>query len=129
MKIVFPTQEDRQLESSVHGHYGSAEKFILVDSESGATETLVNQDRDHIHGQCQPLKAIGERRIDAVVVGGIGRGALNKLKAAGITVYRAVEGNVAENLALVKAAKLPQFDPAQTCAGHQHGVQIGGCAH
>jgi hypothetical protein len=29
---------------------------------------------------------------------------------------------------MIKAGKLPVFDPGQVC-GHHHGVQIGGCTH
>jgi predicted Fe-Mo cluster-binding NifX family protein len=61
-----------------------------------------------------------------VAVGGIGMGALMKLQAQGITVYRAVEGTVKDNLAMLKEGKLPVFSSDWTCAGHGHA---GGCAH
>jgi predicted Fe-Mo cluster-binding NifX family protein len=60
------------------------------------------------------------------VVGGIGGGALRQLNAAGVQAYRAVEGTVAENLALIRAERLPTFTPAHTCAGHSRD---GGCSH
>jgi predicted Fe-Mo cluster-binding NifX family protein len=64
--------------------------------------------------------------VDAVVVGGIGGGALMKLLAAGINVYRAVEGTVSDNLNLIQSEHLPQFTMNMSCAGHHEG---GGCAH
>ena len=57
MKIAFPTQKDVGLESEVYGHFGSANLFIIVDSETGAVSSTGNPDQDHIHGRCQPLKA------------------------------------------------------------------------
>ena len=126
MKIAFPTQEDRGLESPVYGHFGSAPFFVIVDDETGALESVSNLDLDHVHGNCQPLKAIGRARVDAVVVGGIGAGALNGLLSAGIRTFRAVEGTVAENLDLVRRGSLPQFTLNQTCGGHGSG---GTCAH
>lgn len=126
MKIAFPTQEEKGLESLVYGHFGSARRFILVDRDKGSFETIDNRDSEHEHGQCQPLQALGGGRVDAVVVGGIGAGALARLNAAGITVYRAVEGSVAENLKLIDAGFLPVFMLDQTCAGHGAG---GGCVH
>lgn len=126
MKIAFPTQEAKGLESSIHGHFGSARFFILVDTEKADPETLHNQDLNHAHGQCQPLAALGGRKADAIVVGGIGGGALRKLNNEGITVYRAVQGTVADNLELLTAGKLSQFTMDQTCAGHS---AIGGCGH
>jgi len=126
MRIAFPTQENRGAESVVYSHFGSASHFIIVDREKGSFEALDNRDRDHEHGHCQPLNALGGGRVDAVVVGGIGAGALARLNSAGVTVYRAVEGSVAENLKLIEAGFLPVFKLDQTCAGHGAG---GGCVH
>ena len=126
MKIAFPTQENKGLESAVYSHFGSAPVFIMVDVESGRMEVLHNQDLGHEHGNCQPLAALGGAPVDAVVVGGIGGGALKKLADTGIKTYRAVEGTVSENLSLIKADKLPVFAMDQTCRGHQG---IGECVH
>jgi predicted Fe-Mo cluster-binding NifX family protein len=85
-----------------------------------------NTDSHHEKGQCRPTQALGGETVDAVVVGGIGGGALQKLQAEGIKVFRAVAGDVAENLELVKSGKLPEFVMDMTCAGHRIG---GGCHH
>ena len=87
MRIAFPSQEDRGTDSPVYGHFGSAHYFIVVESDNGTCETIVNPDRDHLHGHCQPLSAFADSAVDAVVVGGIGGGALRKLNAAGIQAY------------------------------------------
>jgi len=127
MKIAFPTMEDNGLNSQVYGHFGSAAAFVVVDTEdTGQARQIENADRDHLHGQCQPLAALGGESVQAVVVGGIGGGALRKLNHAGITVYRAVEGSVAENLTLIQRNQLPEFTPQHTCGGHRGN---GGCAH
>ncbi|MGD9363722.1 MAG: NifB/NifX family molybdenum-iron cluster-binding protein, partial [Desulfobacterales bacterium] len=86
-----------------------------------------NHDLNHAHGKCQPLVALGGKTVDAVVVGGIGGGALKKLTEEGVKTYRAVEGTVSENLSLIKDGKLPEFTLDHTCKGHQHG--IGECVH
>jgi len=126
MKIAFPTQEDRGIKSKVYGHFGSANFFVIADTESDDIETIVNHDLNHTHSNCQPMTALGGNKVNAVIVGGIGAGALRKLSEAGVTTYRAAEGTVAENLLLVKADKLPNFTMDQTCS-HQHG--IGDCSH
>jgi predicted Fe-Mo cluster-binding NifX family protein len=118
MKIAFPTENNKGMDSLVFGHFGSAPFFIVVDSLALTTESIPNADLHHQHGQCQPLAALNGRTVDAVVVGGIGAGALNKLQAAGIRVYRGVEGSVSENLHLIQAGKLAEFDRSLTCAGH-----------
>jgi len=125
MKICFPTANLEGLESQVYGHFGSAPGFVIVDTETRATEEISNNDLHHAHGMCQPLKALEGRKVDAVAVGGIGMGALTKLQAQGIRVYRGAEGTVAENIDLFLKEKLPEFDAENTCAGHAGG----GCAH
>jgi predicted Fe-Mo cluster-binding NifX family protein len=126
MKIAFPSLSNMGLLSAVHGHFGSAPFFIVVDADGDDVAVLDNHDLNHAHDKCQPLAALGGQTVDAVAVGGIGGGALKKLTAAGITIYRAVEGTVAENLELVKSGKLPEFDPFHTCAGHTGDA---GCSH
>ena len=126
MRIAFPAKENKGLESPVYSHFGSAPVFVVVDAENDGFEILDNQDLGHEHGNCQPLAALGGTPVDAVVVGGIGGGALKKLAHAGIKTYRAVEGSVSENLSLIKADKLPLFAMDETCRGHQG---IGDCVH
>jgi predicted Fe-Mo cluster-binding NifX family protein len=126
MVVAFPVMEDRGLESAVHDHFGSARYFVLADTVDNTATTHINPDQNHRHGQCQPLLALGVRGAEAVVVGGIGRGALSKLAAGGIKAFRAVEGTVLENLDLIRGGHLPEFEPNQTCTGHTPG---GGCMH
>ena len=124
MKICFPAESLQGLNSKLYGHFGSAPGFVLVDTESKGIEEIGNNDLHHAHGMCQPLKALGNREVDAIVVGGIGRGALMKLNSEGIRVYRGLEGTVGENIQHILNGKLPEFDASQTCGGHG-----GGCAH
>ena len=59
--------------------------------------------------------------VDALVVGGIGRGALNKLAAAGVQVFMAAAPTVGETVAAYKAGTLAAVDPEHACAHHGHG--------
>lgn len=126
MKVAFPTQESNGLNSIVFDHFGSAKIFVIVETNDGSIDTVFNQNLNHQHGHCQPMVALGGNHIDAVVVGGIGRGALRKLNAEGKKVFRAAEGSVKENLELIQSNKLPEITLDQTCTGHN---DIGGCAH
>jgi len=109
MRIAFPIDENKGVDSTVHGHFGSAPLFVFLNLELDTVEIVENPDQDHQHGACNPMAALGGRKVDGVVVGGIGGGALKKLKDGGIVVYRAVEGSVAENAHLIKSGKLPEF--------------------
>lgn len=127
MKIALPTRENKGMDSPVYGHFGSAPYFVIVDTGENSLEVVANGNREHLHGQCQPLAALGGKAVEAVVAGGIGPGALSGLRAAGIRVFRGVEGTVRENLTLLQAGRLPEFAADHVCA-HHHGTQ-GGCAH
>ncbi len=126
MKIAFPVQDDKGMESQVYSHFGSARLFIVIETDNDAVAIVANQDLGHQHGKCKPLDALGGHLVDAVVVGGIGGGALRALNSAGIKVYRAVEGSIQENLELSKRGVLPEFTMEHTCAGH--GTD-GECIH
>ena len=128
MKICFPVAENQGLESEVYGHFGSAPQFLVVDTETREIKVLNNGDEHHAHGACQPLKALGGQEIDAVVVGGIGGGALMGLNRAGLAVYKAEGLTIADNLTCFAQDELPILTPGQTCGGHGHG-HGGGCHH
>jgi predicted Fe-Mo cluster-binding NifX family protein len=72
------------------------------------------------------LKALNGRQVDAIIVGGIGGGALRKLLLEGIKVYRAAQDSVQDNLELLTSGKLSVFTTDQTCAGHGIGDR---CPH
>jgi predicted Fe-Mo cluster-binding NifX family protein len=126
MKICIPVAEDRGLESLVYGHFGSAPTFVLVDSDTMSVESLDNRDQVHAHGQCSPLKALAGARPEAVVVGGIGAGALLGLHNAGIRVYQAAGKTVAEVISLLKQGGLKGIELEHACGGHGEG---SGCHH
>lgn len=126
MKVGFAAQSNEGVESKIFNHFGSAPAFIVVDTEDKGVVTVNNKDLHHVHGACNPLKALGGNSVDAMIVGGIGAGALMKLQSEGIRVYRGVEGNVRENLELLKSGKLPEFFDNMTCSGHKNGHE---CAH
>ncbi len=129
MKICFPVVEDQGLESEVYGHFGSAPLFIVVNTETKEIKALNNGDEHHEHGACQPLKALGGQDVDAIVVGGIGGGALMGLNRAGLVVYQAQGLTISDNITCLIQAGLPVLTPAQTCGGHAHGHGHGGGCH
>ncbi|MBZ0155002.1 MAG: diguanylate cyclase [Alphaproteobacteria bacterium] len=126
MKVCFPVQEDEGMESMVYGHFGSAPMFVMVDTATRDTLTIINRDQHHAHGACNPLKALDSHKVDAVIVGGIGGGALTRLNQSGIRVFQAGAARIKENMDMFLAMQLPEYTLRQSCGGHAQG---GGCAH
>lgn len=119
-KICFPVVNNQGMDSDVYEHFGSAPHFIVVDTETNTVETLNNMDLNHQHGMCNPIKALGSNVVDAVVVGGIGAGALRGLQTKGIKVFKASSKTVKDNLEILRQGKLSELSSNEVCAGHSH---------
>lgn len=120
MNICIPVNEDSGPASSVCAHFGSAPIFMIVETDSGSTRAITNRNQHHGHGMCQPLASLANEKIDAMVVGGIGMGALGKLRKAGIQVYMASQPTVAGTVDAYRAGTLQPVQPGMACAQHQH---------
>lgn len=121
MKICIPVSENKGVESSPYNHFGSAPKFLVVNLDGEVIEVIDNGDLNHEHGKCQPLKALANKSVDVVIVRGIGAGAISKLNSLGTKVFKGVEGNVKENLELLKENKLVEFSSNNGCDHHNCG--------
>lgn len=121
MKVAIPVLKDEGMESEVCGHFGSAPAFVLVDLATDEAAGIKNKDLHHSHGACNPMKAIDNQHVDAIVVEGIGGGALNRFNQMGIAVYQAKSKTVKENIALLKTQRLPQFLQSGCCSHHGEG--------
>ena len=121
MKICFPVRKNEGLDSRVFGHFGSTPMFVVVDTETREVQEVLNRDRGHTHGACRPLQALGRHVYDAIVVGGIGAGALSGLNRAGLKVYQAQNTTIFENLDSFEKGELCEVNYDQVCAEHRHG--------
>ena len=124
MKVGFAVESDQGVESRVYNHFGSAPAFIIFDTERKEMVAVNNRDLHHLHGACNPIMALDGKRVDAMVVGGIGPGAIVKLNGLGIKVYRAEAATLRENLDLLGQNKLQEVSMQNACQAHQ-----GGCGH
>lgn len=122
MKVCFPVKSNEGMNSIPYNHFGSAPEFVICDLESNDVKAIGNGDLGHEHGKCQPIKALSGEVVDAVVVGGIGKGAIVKLNSMGIKVYQSIEGTIEENVNSLKNGELKEFDSNHTC-NHD------GCSH
>ena len=126
MKVCVPVSENKGMESVPFGHFGSAPEFVICDLDSNEVKSINNGDLGHEHGKCQPLKALEGNKVDAIIVGGIGAGAIMKLNAMGTKVYRGVNDTIEANLKLLqKENKLQELSKDDACS---HNHSDSGCA-
>ena len=118
MKVCIPVKENKGKDSISYNHFGTAPFFLIYDLENEEMKVIENRDLHHTHGMCQPLKALGGEPIDAILVGGIGTGALTKLINQGIKAYKVANETVLQNIELFKKNKLTEFSINNSCNDH-----------
>lgn len=118
MRICMPTENDNGLNSIIYGHFGSAPYFIIYDTEKKVFETINNGDKNHVHGQCNPLSSFEEKPIDMMVTGGIGYRALERLHANGVKAFKTTtERTVSDVINSYLQNKLKEITINDTCGG------------
>ena len=118
MKICIPTETKDGKDAKVYGHFGSAPYFTVYDTEKDSVEIIDNGNQHHDHGMCHPMGSLTGKNIDAVVSGGMGARAVQKLNEGGIKAYRASAGTVKDIAEQYKKSGLEEMTPANSCAGH-----------
>jgi predicted Fe-Mo cluster-binding NifX family protein len=118
MKICIPTGTNEGKTAEVYAHFGSAPYFTIYDTEKDSVEIISNANQHHSHGMCQPLSALADKKVDAVVTGGMGARAVQKLNESGIRAYRAVPGTVADIASQFIKGGLEELTVDNACAQH-----------
>ena len=124
MKLCLPVTENNGIESNVSEHFGSAPYFMIVDTDTLLCNAITNTNSEHSHGMCQPLSVLSAHKFDGIVVGGIGAGALNKLRASNIKVFKTEHKNITDTIKAYKENSLKEMTPEASCS-HHNGHNCG----
>ena len=105
-------------DGQIFQHFGHCAAFKLYEVEENRIKrsaVLSTQGSGHsaLAGMLAALK------VDAVICGGIGGGAQNALRQAGIQLYGGVQGDADAAVAALLAGEL-QYDPNVRCDHHDH---------
>lgn len=129
MKIAVTCENEQ-----VFQHFGHTPGFAVFESEAGE---IVKEKRissgDSGHGALATL--LSEEKIDLLICGGIGMGAVNALAQANILVVGGAEGNVKEvaqaflngTLQVREEYHCNHHGDGHTCGSH--GCGSGHCSH
>lgn len=144
--ICLPVIRDEGLDSKLSKHFGRAPYHLLVDTKTGETELLIKlltgqaRTQCHAKGQglgagggvsfepstqsdhekCQPVEPLLERKVSAVLCQGVGRGAYEKMKRYGISVWITKADTAGEALQDWRDGKLLPVLESQLCSGKHH---------
>jgi predicted Fe-Mo cluster-binding NifX family protein len=133
MKIAIPTMDGH----SISAHFGKSKAFLVFETEGAAVKTRELRDNDqhkpqiagqdshsheagHHHDHGGFTRLLGD--CQAVIVRGMGAGAVQALRSAGIRIYL-VEETCSPEAALARFANgqlLAQEGGSCGCHGHQH---------
>ncbi len=127
MKVAFPVKENNGLDSLVNEHFGMAEEFMIVDTDSKFVETIPNQKIDG-KSSCKTGFLGKESGVNVVITKCIGDGSQRGLHEAEIKVYAAQADTVSENLNLLEKGELKLFHIFDLCQGKKNKKE-GGCGH
>lgn len=129
MKIAVTAQNDQ-----VFPHFGRTPEFYVVSAENGKIiEEGTLPAPAEGHGAL--VGFLVEQGTDALICGGVGGGAVNSLRAAGIQIYAGAAGPVKEQVLSLLSGHLPQQGEAncdhhdEHGHGHGHGHGGEGCGH
>jgi len=128
MKIAV-TCQDKQ----VFPHFGRTPEFYIVSAEDGKiiSEQFVAAPAQG-HGAL--VGFLADQGVDCLICGGIGGGAVNSFRAAGIQIYAGASGEVKEQVLSLLSGQLPEQGEANCDhhgEGHDHHHEHGegGCGH
>ena len=127
MRACLPINDDRGLESRIYPHFGAAPMFLIVDTATKEARAIENPQREHAPERCLPLDLLLEEKIDVVVVGAIGAGALEKLSEAGVAAYHATHGTAGEMLDAVVGGALFPVLAEDTCGARSGPHNLEPC--
>ncbi len=122
MKLCIPIENNEGVNSLVYGHFGSAPFFLIYDTETQTHDAIPNAGAHHVHGMCNPLNALQNLTIDAVVCRGMGMRAILKLQEAQIRAFRTDDLTVQDVIAALENNTLAEMTIENACKDHHcHG--------
>lgn len=121
-------------EGKIFQHFGHCETFKVYEVEDGEIRSseMITADEG---GHSMLAALLGKNKVDALICGGIGGGAIAALGELGIAVYGGVTGD-ADAAAERLARGTLEYDPDVRCSHHDSHHENGdrchgpnGCAH
>jgi predicted Fe-Mo cluster-binding NifX family protein len=87
MKLCIPST-GKDIEAQVNTAFGRAPYFLIVDTDTDATDVIENTADTQGHGAgIAAAQLVSDKDVDGVITGHIGPNALNAFRAAGIRLF------------------------------------------
>ncbi len=119
MRICVPTSSEGGLQDRVAEHFGRAQTYTVVDTDTGHV-TVVRNNSEHMGGMGKPPEQIAATGAQALVCSGLGPRAIDMLGSYGIAVYVGAAGTVEETVEAYKKGLLEPATEETACKEHRH---------
>lgn len=119
--IAVPSIFPGGLDVSVSPHFGQCDVYTLINVKHSHIEGVtIIPSLPHQHGGClEPVRMLADRKVTAIVVGGMGMRPLMGFSDVGIRVYQAdTRLSVLDAVISVLDGSSREFKPAHACGGH-----------
>lgn len=105
-RVAFPTNGNN-IDAEIAEHFGRAQNFLVYDMESGSYEVYANPE---VAGKAiLPPRFLYQHEVTDVVCFGLGHKAAKLFKELGISVFKAEEGLIRDNIKRFKDSVLSRF--------------------
>ena len=120
MRIAIPVKNE-----NIYQHFGMASTFKVYDvEEKRVVNTFLNEAAGTGHGA--KVGPLVDNKVDCVICGGIGEGAMSQLAGAGIFLIAGISGNADEAVVAALAQTLKaDYQAAAAKSRHQYRHQHG----
>ena len=118
LKICQPAETEQGINTVLHGHFRSAPRYIVFDTETHESQSLGNQRKKGESDLCGSLSSLSDLSVDVAIVGGVGKCALSKMHSCGIKVYRAVTHRLDGNIESLRNGELTELTYRNTRRGN-----------
>jgi predicted Fe-Mo cluster-binding NifX family protein len=115
MKICIPTADKAGMNGHIHGHFGSAPFFTIVDTDTGFVEIVDNANQHHAHGTCHPLGSMEGKGVNTVIATAMGARVVQGLNMAKIRAYKTSATTVQEAIDTFNNGILEAFTTSTAC--------------
>jgi len=129
MKIAFPIENNKGLESLIYDHFGRAPEFLIVDTETLSCQPISNNKLSDENSGCKSHVFTDHPEVNAIITECIGDGSLRNLTKAGIKVYKATKGSINKHIDLFNGGSLNLFHMLDICRLHKNKKEGKGCGN
>jgi predicted Fe-Mo cluster-binding NifX family protein len=118
--ICIPVLSNEGLLSQVCPHFGKAPMYLLWQGRQLAGTLSQEPTTSHGGHSCIATEVLTAASVSKVVCNALGRGAMNRMHAAGIEVFITAAGCVGDVLDELDAGIVMAADASHCCEGHHH---------